>query len=224
MNDHSASFNTRFAGLTTITGAITMLAGAATWVTSGTDLDATLTGGSMSDYLISANAASATLHLNITLWTLGAVLMCAGGCQLALMGRARPQPAGLACFAYAVGAGSAIVFFPLWLGIIKGLAPAHAGGTDLSAVAIALGEAATIADWVDTVMILAVGSICVAQAGKESWVPRWLVIWSYVVGVAGLLALIGLFTGDRSTYAMLIVPVGVGWLIAAGVVAMRQKA
>ncbi|HQW04492.1 MAG: hypothetical protein IPH05_05565 [Flavobacteriales bacterium] len=215
--------NPRTAGATAIIGAITMLAGAGTWMSTGTDLDAALMGGTVADYLIASHAKAGALALNIGLWTMGAVLMCAGGVQLALLGRSRPQPAALAAFAYAVGAASAIVFFPLWYGIIVGLSPAQAAGADVSAFATALGHSATTADWLATVMILAVGGMSVANAGRDTWVPRWLHTWSYFLGVAGVLSLMGIVLGDRSTYGMLIVPIGIGWLIAAGIVAMRYK-
>ncbi|MDX9749706.1 MAG: hypothetical protein RBT71_01315 [Flavobacteriales bacterium] len=218
-----AHMNPRVAGAMTIIGALTMIAGAITWGASGADLDAALTGGGIGDYLLKAHATEDMLRINITLWTIGVLIMCAGGVQLALMGRSRPQPAGVAFFAFAIGAGSAIVFFPMWMGIVIGLAPAHADGADHSAVAIAIGQGATIADWIATTMILSVGTVCVAQAGKGIWVPRWLVTWSYVAIVTGVLTTVGLLVGQRSTYAMLDVPVGLGWMIAAGIVALRLK-
>lgn len=200
-----------------------MLSGAATWASSGADLDLALTSGSIREYLSQARAASGALHLNLGLWIVGVVLMCAGGCQLALLGRARAQLSTLACFVYGVGAAVGIVAFSLWLGIVKGLAPAEAGA-EVDAMAVALGQAATIADWIATVLILSVGSILVARAGKGIWVPGWLGAWAMLVGLAGVLALIGLFVGQRSTYAMLVVPAGVGWLIAAGVTAGLRSA
>lgn len=215
--------NPRAAGACAIIGAIIMLSGAGTWMSTGTDLDAALMGGTVADYLIATHAKSGTLAVNIALWTIGAVVMCAGGVQLALLGRSRPQPAALAAFAYAVGAASAIVFFPLWYGIIVGLSPAQAAGADVSAFATALGHGATTADWLATIMILAVGGMSVAHAGRDTWVPGWLRTWSYFLGVAGVLSLLGIVLGDRSTYGMLIVPIGIGWLIAAGIVAMRYK-
>lgn len=218
-----STINPRVAGVSAIVGAIIMLAGAATWVSTGTDLDAALMACTVPEYLIATHAKSGPLAVNIALWTLGAVIMCAGGVQLAVLGRSHPQPAAIAAFAYAVGAASAIVFFPLWYGIIVGLSPAQAAGAEVSAFAIALGHGATTADWLATVMILAVGGLAVAHAGRDTWVPRWLRIWSYFIGVAGALTLLGLVLGDRSTYAMLIVPIGIGWLIAAGIVAMRMK-
>ncbi|MBK8498349.1 MAG: hypothetical protein IPL52_05915 [Flavobacteriales bacterium] len=218
-----SSINPRVAGAFAIIGSITMISGAATWASTGTDLDAALMAGTVPDYLIAAHAKTGALAVNIALWTIGAVLMCAGGVQFAVLGRSRPQPAALAAFAYAVGAASAIVFFPLWYGLIVGLSPAQAAGADVSAFAIALGHCATTADWLATVMILAVGGMAVAHAGRDTWVPRWLRIWSYFIGGAGVLTLLGLMLGDRSTYAMLIVPIGIGWLIAAGIVAMRYK-
>ncbi|MBK9176788.1 MAG: hypothetical protein IPM46_10745 [Flavobacteriales bacterium] len=183
-----SSINPRMAGAFSIVGALTMLAGAATWASTGTDLDAALMTGTVPEYLINTHSKTGALALNIALWTIGAVLMCAGGVQLAALGRSHPQPAALAAFAYAVGAASAIVFFPLWYGIIVGLSPAQAAGADVSAFAIALGHGATTADWLATVMILAVGGMAVAHAGRDTWVPRWLRIWSYFIGVAGALS------------------------------------
>lgn len=219
----SDAIDPRVAGATAVLGGVIMLAGAATWASTGADLDQALTQGSIAQYLESAKANASALCVNLTLWIVGVILMGAGGCQLALLGRTRIAAAAVACFGYTVGVGAAIVFFPLWLGIVLGLAPAHAAGSDVLAVAVALGQAATIADWIATVLILAVGSVCVAKAGADIWVPRWLLVWSRLVGIAGLSSLLGVVLGDRSTYAMLVVPLGVGWLIAAGITAARWK-
>jgi hypothetical protein len=55
-------------------------------------------------------------------------------------------------------------------------------------------------------------------------VPTWLLRWSYVTAFAGVLTAVAILTGGAGlmTYGFAIVPVGVGWMIAAGVVLLRK--
>ena len=56
--------------------------------------------------------------------------------------------------------------------------------------------------------------------------PVWLERWGYLAGVVGILtvAIAYIPVARLSPYVFLIVPVGLGWLIAAGVVLLRRAA
>jgi hypothetical protein len=61
-------------------------------------------------------------------------------------------------------------------------------------------------------------------AGREDWAPARLLRWSCATAFAGLLTFIAMATGGAgtNTYGFVIVPVGVGWMAAAGVVLLRR--
>ncbi len=213
----------RLAGLAAITGAVAMLAGAVLWAASGADLDAALADGTMADYLVEAADNSALLTANLGTWIFGVLLLGIGGILLARLGHDDAPAGALARFAYTAGPAAAIVFFSLWLGIVLGLAPAHGAGEPVIGAAVAMGYAASIADWVATVLIVGVGAAAVAHAGRDTWVPRWLFNWAMVALAAGALAIAGLLAGAPGV-GMPIIPIGLGWTIAAGITAVRRGA
>ena len=211
----------RIGGATIITGALIMLTGTAIWAASGADLDAALDDGSIAAYLTDAASSGTALTLNLGFWILGVLTMGAGGLLLSRLG-GDSAAAAIARAAFTAGPAAAVVFFSVWLGIVLGLAPAHVAGESVAGVAVALGHAVSIADWVATVVILSVGGGALALAGRDTWVPRWLMRWAVVVVAAGALAIVGLVVGARSTIAMPVVPIGIAYLIAAGVAAIRH--
>ncbi len=214
----------RAAGATSIAGAATMLTGTGFWAAAGADIDAALDDGTVAEYLVEAAGSTTLLTANLGLWILGVVLLGIGGLLLARLGDADSPAAAVARFAYIAGPAAAIVFFSLWLGIVLGLAPAHAAGEAVVGTAAALAHAVSTADWVATILIVAVGAAAVAQAGRDTWVPRWLFNWALVALAAGGLAIVGLLVDARSSLAMPVVPVGLGWTIAAGITAVRRGA
>jgi len=220
------TFRQRAAGITVIVGAVAMLVGTAFWAASGADLDAALEDNTIADYLTEAASNSTVLTTNLGFWILGATLLGLGGILLSRLGDQDSPATAVAQFAFTAGPAAAIVFFSVWLGIVLGLAPAYVAGAQVEATASALGHAVSIADWIATVMILSVGGTAMAVAGRDTWVPRWLFRWAVLTAALGVLAIVGLIVDSRTTLAlaMLIVPVGIGFMIAAGVAAIRRDA
>jgi len=218
-----ATFDARTSGIIAIAGSITMLVGTAVWATSGADLDKALDGDTMADFLTDAANSGAALVANLSLWMLGVVLLAIGGLGLVRRGRQDSLASVIGRFSLTAGAGLALGAYSLWLGIVLGLAPAHVAGASVIGTARALGYAASIGDWVATVMILGVGVGAIAAAGREVWVPRWLWIWGMASIAAGVLAILGLFLEARTTLTMIMLPVGMLFLIAAGIVAFRDN-
>ncbi len=71
-------------------------------------------------------------------------------------------------------------------------------------------------------LLVGFGPLLVAIAGRDTWVPTWLARWSRVTAGAGLLTVVAMYTDQLSSYGFLVVPVGIGWTIAAGIVALRS--
>ncbi len=92
-------------------------------------------------------------------------------------------------------------------------------------VAETLGWFASRADWVATILIVGIGPTLIAVAGRGEWVPNWFYYWSFLTAFAAVLNAVAMFTGGSglSTYGFLIIPIGVGWMIAAGIVLLRGK-
>lgn len=208
-------------GWTAITGGIGMVIGAVFNLAAGADADAALETGDIAGYLTAADAARGLVVVNLSVWIVAICVLCAGGVLMASTsedGVARR----LSIFAYTTGAGTAVMFFSLWMGVVLGLAPAHVAGTDVSAVALALLHGAVNADWVITVMVLSVGGGFLVLSAEATWAPGWLVRWAQLGFVVGALALVALVTGLR-TFAPVDVPIGIGMILAAGIVAVRRS-
>jgi hypothetical protein len=199
-------------------GALVMVAGAAVWASTGTDLDAALVNGTVSAYLGAAVEHRSALGINLALWMFGVGLLGLGGVLLAGTGRAAEHPArDVARACYAVAATLALVSFLMWYGLIR-----VAGSIDLSA-AEAIGWTAWNLDNVATSLIIGLGPLALAWVAREDWMPRWLGIWAGLAAVAAVLTWIAIPTGGGGTYGFLIVPVGIAWSITAGVVALRAR-
>ncbi len=218
-----ATFDARTSGIFAIVGSITMLVGTAAWMTSGADLDKALDGDSMAEFLTDAANSGAALVANLSLWMLGVVLLAIGGLGLLRRGRQDSLASVIGRFSLTAGAGLVLAAYSMWLGIVLGLAPAHLAGESVIGTARALGYAASIGDWVATVMILGVGIGAIVTAGRGVWVPRWLWIWGMATLATGVLTILGLFLEARTTLSMIILPFGMLFLIAAGIVAIRDN-
>jgi hypothetical protein len=99
-------------------------------------------------------------------------------------------------------------------------------GADTSETAVALakvvGWIGAKADDIATILIIGAGPLFIALAGREDWLPNWLVRWGYLAGVAGLIAAVIIYFPALSTLGLITVPVGMGWMIAVGVVLLRR--
>ncbi len=218
-----AAFDARTSGILAITGSITMLVGTAAWAFSGADLDKALDSDTMAEFLTDAADTGAALVANLSLWMLGVVLLAIGGLGLLRRGREESLASVVGRFSLTAGAGLVLGAYSLWLGIVLGLAPAHLAGESVIGTARALGYAASIGDWVATVMILGVGIAAIATAGRGVWVPRWLWIWGMASLAAGILTILGLFLEARTSLTIIILPIGMLFLITAGIVSIRDN-
>jgi hypothetical protein len=212
----------RVAGWIALAGVIAMAIGAALVVGSGVDADAALADRDIAGYLTGAHEARSVLVTGLGTWMIAIGLLSAGGTLIASTspdGTARR----LSLFGFTTGAGTAILFFSLWMGVVIGLAPAQAAGQSVEAVALALLAGAVNADWVITVMIVGVGAGFMVLSGRDTWAPGWLIRWAFLSLSLGALALVSVAVGQRAI-AFVIVPIGLGLVAAASIVAIRDRA
>ena len=107
-----------------------------------------------------------------------------------------------------------------WLAVVVWLASSNAPAA--AEISEAVGWFAVRADWVGTVLVLGAGPILITAAGRSIWVPNWLRVWSFIALLAGAMTTIAMYAGGLTTYGFLIIPVGMGWMIAAAVVLFRR--
>lgn len=210
------------AAVLAISSALIMIVGAILLAASGADLDGALAEGSMDAYLRQAAGARSILVANLSVWIVGVVLWGAAGTLISRLSAGRPAAALLGRYCFSVGVPLVVAAYVAWLTIVVQLT----GGD--SAVSLKVGEAlgwfASRGDWVATILVVGLGPALVASGGAGTWAPRWLVIWGYLAAATGFLNAIAMLTGGAGllTYGFLIIPVGVGWMIAAGVVLLRR--
>ncbi len=223
MDSENLNTATRIGTYAAIGGGVTMLIGAALWGASGADIDQALASGDMAGYLTAAGDASNLLVANLVVWITGLIIFGVAGTMMATLCTRRRVIAQIAMYCYWVSVPLIIAAYVAWLAVVVQIAP------DNSATAVLLAETvgwfASRADWVGTILILAIGPALISLAGRGEWVPRWLVGWSAVAAFTGLLTAVAMLTGGTglSTYGFAIIPVGVGWTIAAGVVLLRRS-
>lgn len=223
--DASALGTARLGAYTAIAGAICALVGAGLWIStgSGTDLDAALVQDDVAGYLTAVGENQTAIIANLVIWIVMAFLLGIAGTSMAALGRQRASTARVGAYCYYVGVPVVITAYSAWLAIVVRLAP------DASAEAIMLtdvmGWFAVRADWIATILIVGIGPTFVALAGRGTWAPGWLVIWSYVTAVTAALNAAAMLTGGAglSTYGFAIIPVGVLWMIAAGTALLRWR-
>lgn len=210
----------QLAAYTALAGAASFIIGAALWASSGTDLDMAVTNGEMASYLTAASAAKTVLIANLTFWILGGLLLGAAGTTLANLSRRRVwAQAAMVCYRTAVPL--VILAYVAMLAVVVQIAP------DTSATAIFLAEVVgwigSRADWIATVLIIGVGPLFLSLAGQGDWASPGLVRWGYLTGVCGLLTTVAMYANGLGTYGFVIIPVGLIWMIAAGVALLRSK-
>lgn len=211
----------RTASVTAIGGAVSMLIGAALYFSSGAnDLWAALADGEMAAYLISADAARGQLVANHSLWIVGVLLMGIAIRAMASIGGPRRGPAAAAVSIATTAVPLAIVSFITMVSLAVQLAP----NTTASSVATAevIGWIGARADDLATVLIIGVAPLLVARAARGDWLPRWLAFWAHAAAAFGTVFLVGVFVPALSDVGFLVVPVGVLWMLAAGIVIARS--
>lgn len=209
----------RLGGYTAIAGAVTMVIGAILWGTSGTDLWLALDSSDLAGYLADVVGVKAQLVTNLSVWILGVLILGVAGTMMAEMCQKRRVLAqvGLVCFRTAVPL--VIVAYIAMLAVVVQLG----GAVNETAVAIAevVGWIGARADDLATALIIGGGPLFISLAGHGEWVPTWLLRWGYLAGLAGLFSLVCLYIPGMVAYGFIIIPIGVIWMIAAGVVLLR---
>lgn len=221
MMEHQMTLQLRVSGYFTLLGAITMIIGAALWGSTGTDLWAALANETIGDYLIAVAPFKTRLAANTSFWSLGVILLGIGICGLASRSKHPSGWASIAGFCARTGVSLGIVSFVMMFALAIQIAP----DTSLESIRLAsvIGWIGTRLDDIATILIIGVGPVFLSVAGRDQWVPGWLRIWGYIAGFVALLAVAGLFIAQLYTMSILLVPFGMGWMIAAGIVAMRSK-
>ncbi len=218
------SIDPRIAGKLALSGAGLMLMGAAIWGSTGTDIDVALQTGEMAAYLAAAGEHRAALVANLSIWIVGVLGLGAAGTAMSAVGNGPRLSRDLARFVYWVGTPLAISAFLAWLAVIVQLAASAGTTADATAVSIAevVGWYAYRADVVATALVVGVGPALLSSAGRGGWVPNWLFIWGLLAALVGVLSPLPYFVpGVPFFLTILIVPVGIGWTLAAGVLLLR---
>jgi hypothetical protein len=188
---------------------------------SGGDLWGSLANGDMAGYLAAAGEAKTLLVANHTSWILGVLTLGMAGAMMAEMCGPRRiwTQAAMVCFRTAVPL--AIVSFIAMLVLAVQIAP----DTSETAVSIAkvVGWIGARGDDLATALIVGAGPLFISLAGRGDWIPTWLLTWGYLTGIVGLFSIVILYIPALAPYGLIIVPVGLGWMISAGVVLLRRS-
>jgi hypothetical protein len=146
----------------------------------------------------------------------GVLVLALGG--VLLTGRTTDAASTAARATYSIGAALAIPAFMTMIALTR-LAES---GTDAPALVEALAFLGARLDDVATIVIIGLGPILITLASRKTWMPRWLVRFALVVGVAALVSVISLFFGQAGSFGLLLVPIGIVWSISAGIVTLRR--
>lgn len=213
--------STRLGGLTALGSGIIMLIGAALYFSSGTDLWATLESGDMAGYLAAVGGAKAQLVGGFSFWIVGVLLMGTAVNALANLCERRQAVAQIARACSATAVPLAIISFIAMMSMVVQIAP-DSSATSV-AIANVVGWIGARADDLATALIIGLAPLFLAWAGRDEWMPTWLARWGYLTGAVGLFSLVVLYIPGLGQLGYLIVPVGIGWMIAIGVVLLRRK-
>lgn len=213
--------STRLAGLAALGGALIMIIGAVLYFSSGTDLWAAVDGGDMAGYLEAVGGVKAQLVANLTFWIVGVLVLGTAVNAMANLCVQRQTLAQVARVLAGAAVPLAIVAFIAMLSIVVQIAP------DRSPVSVAM---ANVIGWIGirsddlaTALIIGFAPMAIALAAKDEWLPGWLTWWGYLAGLVGLLSVVVLYIPGMGQFGFLMVPVGMGWMIAVGLVLLRRK-
>lgn len=220
MNNNLDKSATKIGAITTLLGSLCMLGGAAILGASGTDLDVSLAANDMAGYLNAVNESKTILIANLSVWIVGVLLLGVAASMMTYLSRENQILSLIARYNYWIGIPIVVISYMAWLAVVVRLTSYEP--SSVSAIAEAVGWFAVRADWVATVLVLGTGPLLLSLAGKKSWVPKWLMVWSYFCIVVGFLNIIAMYLGGLNTYGFLIIPVGMGWMIASSIVLFKQ--
>ncbi|WP_420629890.1 hypothetical protein [Candidatus Leptofilum sp.] len=219
MNNIQMNQTARIGGITLIAGATVMFIGAGFYFSTGIDLWGALATNTIADYLVATAAVQTQLITNLTLWIIGILLLGMGGAQLVTLGKERPALARMARVCLTTGVPLAILSFIAMLSVVVQL------GGDGSETAVVLaktvGWIGTRTDDLATALIVGIAPLFIALAAKKAWMPNWLFYWAIAAFIIGVISLVGIYLPALADIGFLIVPVGLGWMIATGVTLLR---
>lgn len=213
MENQNLKAAAKIAAITVLIGSVCMISGAILMGISGADLDVAINQNELANYLKTASENQTLLIANLTLWICGVILIGLAGTLMACLSDAKRIISKIVTYNYSIAIPIVVVAYSAWLAIVVRLS-AH-NPQDSAVFAEVLGWFASRADWIATILVLGTGPFLITLSGSETWVPKWLRIWSYLCLFAGLLNLIGMFAGGLTTYGFLIIPVGMGWMVAS---------
>jgi hypothetical protein len=223
-NEVSIKMNTSYArvgGLASIGGGATMLIGAVLYFSSGTDLWMAVDGGDIVAYLAAVGGVKAQLVANLSFWITGVLMLGIAWAAMARLRTQRPVLVQIAALMAGTAVPLAIISFLTMLAVVVKIAPDTSETSQ--AIALITGWIGVRSDDLATVLLVGFAPMFMALSARGEWMPTWLVIWGYLAGAVGLLSLLGLYLHGISTLGLLIVPVGIGWMIAVGLVLLRRK-
>lgn len=187
---------------------------------SGTDLWAALANGQMASYLEATQQVKSILIANISFWVLGVFMIGTAGNLLAGFFKQENGMVKIAQSCYSVAIPLAIVAFICMLSLTMIIA--GNGGENSLTLAETIGWIGTRLDDIATALIIGGAPLFLSLAGNKDWMPKWLVYLGYLAGILGVLGLVVLFFPKQYMLGLLILPVGLGWMIATGVVLLRK--
>lgn len=168
----------KISAYTSFSGAVIMVIGAILWGTSGTDLWVTLDTGDMAGYLVAAGAVKGQLVANLTFWIAGVLVLGVAGAAMSHLCVQRRALGQIALMCIRTGVPLVIVSYIAMLSLVVQIAP----DTSATSVAIAnvVGWIGARADDLATALILGAMPFFLALAGRDEWMPTWLVWWGYL--------------------------------------------
>lgn len=212
----------RLAAVLLFAAAAFMAAGGVIKRVTGADLDAALADGTLAGYFQVVADNQVAVVMNLSAWIVGVLAWGAAATVVAGLSASRDVTGRIAMVCYWTGVPLAVASFVAWLALVVQIAPDV--GTQQLATAEIVGWLASRADWIATVLIAGLGSLLLSIAGRDDWAPGWLVWWGVVAAAAGAVTVVAITAGGLSTYGQAIIPLGVGWTIATGIVLLRQAA
>lgn len=211
----------RLAGYTAIAGCVTMVIGAILWVTSGTDLWMALNAGDVGGYLAAVAPVKMQVVANLSVWIVGVLTLGVAAPLLSEQCTQRPVLAKVGLTIYRIAVPLVVVSYIVMLAVVVQLAG------DQSATAVAIGKVVgwigVRADDLATALILGAGPFVFSMAARGEWVTPWLGRLGYLCGILGLVSIVAMYSPALTSLGFIIIPVGMAWLVWAGVIMLRSR-
>lgn len=210
----------RLGGYMAIGGCLTMIVGAVLWGSSGTDLWLALATDEMPAYLAAVAGVQKQLIANLTIWIVGVLMLGVAGSLLTALCQRRWAIGQIARACFHTAVPLAILAYLAMLALVVQLG--GAGSATIVSLAEVVGWFGARADDLATALMIGFGPLFISLAGHGEWVPSWLQRWGFLAGAVGLFSLAILYFPELSSFSFAILPIGMGWMIAAGIVLLRQ--